>query len=180
MLELLKNRRSIRKYKEKKIEKEKIGQLIKTVLFSPSSRNLRPWEFVVVDDRDLLAKLSQAKQHGSAFLKNAAIGIAVIADAEKCDTWIEDSSIASIILHLTAETLGLGSCWIQIRGRQHNDSVTAEEYIRETLNIPEKYKVESVIAIGYPDENKPPHDESELQYEKVHLNSFGNQYKLFF
>jgi nitroreductase len=174
MLKLLKNRRSIRKYKEKKIEKEKIEQLVKAVLLSPSSRNLRPWEFIVVDDRDLLAILSQSKQHGSGFLQSAALGMVVIANAEKSDTWIEDSSIASIILHLTAETLGLGSCWIQIRGRQHNDSVTAEEYIRQTLNIPEKYKVESVIAIGYPDENKPPLDESQLQYNKVHLNSFGN------
>ena len=180
MLELLKKRRSIRKYKEKKIEKEKIGQLIKAVLLSPSSRNLRPWEFVVVDDGDLLAKLSQSKPHGSEFLRSAALGIVVIVDAQKSDTWIEDSSIASIILHLTSETLGLGSCWIQIRGRQHNDSVTAEEYVRQTLNIPEKYKVESVISIGYPDENKPPLDESELQYNKVHLNSFGNQYKLLF
>jgi len=177
MLELLKKRRSIRKYKENRLEKEKVDKLIKAALFSPSSKNRRPWEFIIVDDKDLLNKLSQSKQHGAGFLKNAALGIIVLADPEQCDVWIEDTSIASIILHLTAASLNLGSCWIQLRERWHNSSVTAEEYVRKVLNIPEKYKVESIIAIGYPNEQRPPHDESDLQYEKVHLNSFGQPYK---
>lgn len=177
MLNILSRRRSIRKYREDKIEKEMINQLIKGALLAPSSRNLKPWEFIVIDDRDLLKKLSKSKEHGSAFLKGAALGIVVLADPEKCDVWIEDASIASIILHLMAESMGLGSCWIQIRERWYDAHRTAEEYIRDLLRIPDKYKVESIMAIGYPAEQKSPHNDSELQFSKVHLNSYGSYYK---
>jgi len=173
MLDILQRRRSIRKYKEDKVEKEKVDRLIKAALLSPTSKNRRPWEFIFVDDRALLLKLSESKEHGCAFLKEAALGIVVIADPDKCDVWIEDASIASIILHLTAELMDLGSCWIQIRERWHDELTTSEEYIKDVLNIPDKYKVESIIAIGYPDEKKSPHDESELQYNKVHFNGFN-------
>lgn len=173
MLDILRKRRSIRKYKNKEIEPEKVEQLIKAVLLSPSSRSLRPWEFIFVEDKEILERLSRSKEHGSSFLKNAALGVVIIADPEKCDVWVEDSSIASIILQLTAETLNLGSCWIQIRKRWHDSSITAEDYVKEFLKIPAKYRVESIIAIGYPDEEKPPYDYAGLKYEKVYQNSFG-------
>lgn len=126
----------------------------------------------MVTDQDLLTKLAAAKEHGSAFLKGAQLGIVVIADSTKSDVWVEDASIASIILQLTAEELGLGSCWIQIRNRMKNTDTSSEEYIKKLLNIPDNYNVESIIAIGYPDEQRPPHQESELQWEKVHENNF--------
>jgi len=113
-LSLVTKRRSIRKYQEKPVEAEKIDILIETVLRSPSSRGLNPWEFVVVTDQGLLEKLSKAKPHGASFLKNAPMGIVVCADPEKCDVWVEDASIASIYIHLATESIGLGSCWIQI------------------------------------------------------------------
>jgi len=176
VLEFLRKRRSIRKYKEKAIEKEKVEQLIKAVLLSPSSRSLRPWEFIFVDDREILIKLSKSKEHGAAFLKNAALGVVIIADPEKCDVWVEDSSIASIILQLMAESLNLGSCWIQIRKRWHGSFTTAEDYVKGLLDIPEKYRVQSIIAIGYPNENKAPYEYAELQYGKIYQNSFGYPY----
>ncbi len=173
MMDILSRRRSIRKYKEDKIEPEKIEQLIKAALLAPSSRNLKPWEFIVVDDRDLLKKLAESKQHGSSFLKGAALAIVVLADPQKCDVWIEDASIVSIILHLTAESIGLGSCWIQIRARQHDDHQSAEDYVKDLLKIPATYKVESIISVGYPAEQKTLNNESELQYSKVYLNAHG-------
>ena len=114
-----------------------------------------------------------AKLHGSAFLKNASLGLIVCADPNKSDVWVEDSSIVSIFIQLAAESIGLGSCWIQIRERMHNESQTAQEYISKLFSIPEKIKVESIIAVGYPDEQKPPHKKETLQYEKVYLNSYG-------
>ena len=106
-LSLVQKRRSIRQYLEKPVEKEKIELLIEAALRSPSSRGFNPWEFIVLTDRDLLAKLSKAKPHGASFLKNAPLGIVVCADPEKCDVWVEDASIASIFLHLAAESLEL-------------------------------------------------------------------------
>src|SRR6185369_15158984 len=135
---------------------ETIELLIEALLRAPSSRGINPWEFIVVDDQGLLAKLSMSKQHGSDFLKNAALGIVVCADSTKSDVWIEDCSIASIIVQMTALSLGLGSCWIQIRNRSHDNSKTAVEYIRELLGLPEHIKVESIIALGHPAEVKRP------------------------
>ena len=126
--------------------------------------------------RKVLEKLAQSKEHGSSFLKGAPLAIVVCADPEKCDVWIEDVSIASILIHLCAHNLRLGSCWIQIRDRMHNANLTAEQYVRQTLDIPENLKVESIIAIGYPDEQKPPHNRDSLQFEKVHLNAHGQPY----
>jgi nitroreductase len=172
-LSLAKKRRSIRQYLDKPVEREKTDKLIEAALRAPSSRGFNPWEFVVVTDRVLLDKLSTAKPHGSSFLKKASLGIVVCADPEKCDVWIEDASIASIYIHLAAESLELGSCWIQIRKRMHNQTKSAEQYIREVLNIPETLNVESMIAIGYPAEKKSPHPKENLQYEKVYYNIYG-------
>ena len=173
LLSLVQKRRSIRQYLEKPVEKEKIELLIEAALRSPSSRGFNPWEFIVLTDRDLLAKLSKAKPHGASFLKNAPLGIVVCADPEKCDVWVEDASIASIFLHLAAASLELGSCWIQIRMRMHDQTKTAQKYVQELLNIPENLNVESMIAIGYPAESKPPHRKENLPYEKVYYNEYG-------
>ena len=176
MLELLKKRRSIRKYKNTDIEEEKINKLVKSALLSPSSRNIQPCEFIVVTDRNILEKLSRAKEHGSSFLKGAPLGMVVLADSGSSDAWIEDSSISSIILQLTAESIGLASCWIQIRGRRHDNGKTAEQYVRSILNIPETREVESIIAIGYGDEVKRPHRDEELNYNKVFNNKYSKNH----
>ncbi len=170
--ELIEKRRSIRKFKTRSIEKEKIEKLVEAALRAPSSRGINPWIFVIVDDKKILAKLSKAKPHGSSFLKDAPLGFVVCGDSEKTDTWVEDTSIASIFLQLAAEDLGLSSCWIQIRGRSHNDLKSSEAYIQEILKIPAKMKVESIIAIGYRDEFKPPHNIESLHKEKIFHNGF--------
>ena len=172
-LSLVQKRRSIRRYKDKPVEPEKIDRLIEAALRAPSSRGFNPWEFVVVADGVLLEKLSKAKPHGASFLKDASLGIVVCVDPEKCDVWIEDASIASIYIHLAAESMELGSCWIQIRKRMHDQTKTAEQYIHELLNVPENLNVESIIAIGYPAEMKSPHSKEDLQYDKVHYNVYG-------
>jgi nitroreductase len=174
MIELLRIRRSIRKFTQVKIDPETVELLIEALLRAPSSRGINPWEFIVVDDQELLTKLSMSKQHGSEFLKNAPLGIVVCADSTKSDVWIEDCSIASIIVQMTALSLGLGSCWIQIRNRIHDDSgKSAEEYIRELLGLPEHLKVESIIGLGHPDEVKRPLPAEKLQYEKVRHNHYS-------
>ena len=173
---LIQKRRSIRRFLKRDVEPEKIDLLVEAALRAPSSRGLNPWEFIVITESEKLERLSTAKEHGSSFLKNASLGIVVCADPKKCDVWVEDTSIASIFIHLAALSLSLGSCWIQIRDRMHNDMMTAEEYIAGVLKIPANLKVESIVAIGYPDEEKPPHAKEELQYEKVHNNVYGTAF----
>lgn len=171
MLDLLYKRRSIRKYKPTKPDDATIQLLLKAALLSPSSRGFQPWQFIVVDDTEVLTQLASSKK-GAGFLKGAAIGIVILADPLVCDVWIEDVSIAAMILHLTAESLGLGSCWIQIRERQYTDTETAEQYVRRILGIPENLKVASIMSIGYPDESKSPYVDEDLKFDKVHYNKF--------
>ena len=175
-IDLIANRRSIRQFTADKIEPEKIELLKEAALRAPSSRGVNPWEFVFVTDRNLLQKLAGAKPHGASFLKDAQLGIVVSADPEKSDVWVEDASIATIFIQLAATSLGLGSCWIQIRNRMHDEAQSAEAYIAELLNIPSNLKIGSMIAIGHPAESKPPHPKDELQHEKIHLNQYGKPY----
>jgi len=136
-----------------------------------------PWEFVIVTDPTMLERLSKAKPHGATFLRNAPLAMVVCADPGKSSVWIEDTSIAAIFIHLTAESLDLGSCWIQIRDRMHAEDTTAESYIAELLDIPKHLKVEAMVAIGYPGEKKAPHARETLQYEKIFYGSYGRPYQ---
>lgn len=176
-MSLITQRRSVRKFLDKQVEREKIDTLVEAVLRSPSSMGKNPWEFVVVTKPDLLEKLSKSKPHGAAFLKNAPLAFVVCADPSISDVWVEDASIASIYLHLAAESLGLGGCWIQLRERMHDQSKTAGEYAAEVLGIPRGMRVESIVAIGYPDGKMPPHGKEELLYEKVHDEAYGSPHR---
>lgn len=172
MLDLLKQRRSIRKFQQKPIEEEKVEALKKSLLLAPSSRNIKPLEFIFLEDKEILKDISNCKPHGGTFIKDAALAVVILGDEDKSDVWVEDASIASIILQLEAESLGLGSCWSQIRNRNYDENEMAEDYIKEKLNIKENYKVESIIAIGYKDEVKEPISEEKLDFDKIHVNKF--------
>ncbi|MCE1200451.1 MAG: nitroreductase family protein, partial [Marinilabiliales bacterium] len=166
MLDILYNRRSTRKFSDRKIEEETIHQLIKAVLHSPSSKNSQPWEFIVVEDPELLYQLSLSKPHGACLLRHAPLAVVVAGDRTKSDVWIEDCSIASIFLQLAAEGLGLGSCWVQIHRRYHDDDQTAHEFIASLLNIPSNLEVLSVVGIGYKAADRPPLSEKEIDWNK--------------
>jgi nitroreductase len=172
MIDILRTRRSIRIYEKKAIDKNSLEILKEALLLCPSSRGINPWTFVFVDDAELLKQLAKAKEHGSSFLKDAALGIVVCGDETKSDVWVEDCSIASIVVQLTAHSLGIGSCWIQIRKRPHSQDTTAEEYIQKLLNIPKHFKVESIISIGYPAETKKPISQERLENNKIHYNQY--------
>ena len=178
MIELLRARRSIREYSDRPVEPEKLELLKEAALRSPSSRNIDPWEFIFVDDRELLARLSTCKPHGAAFLERAALGIVVCGDSRESDTWIEDCSIASILVQMTAQSLGLGSCWIQVRNRMFDDQTTSEQYVQSLLRIPEHIKVQSIIAIGYPAECREPLPAEELKYWKIRENTYSKWHAL--
>lgn len=172
MIELLRARRSIRKYIDRPIEPQKIELLKEAALRSPSSRNIDPWEFIFVDQRELLRKLSLAKPHGARFLAEAALGVVICADGDKSDVWVEDCSIASILVQMVAQSIGLGSCWIQIRNRMFDDKVTSEDYVKCVLNVPGHVKVESIVAIGYAAQTREPLPREELKDEKIRSNSY--------
>lgn len=175
-ISLLEGRRSIRKYKPIPLEPEKLSAILEAALRAPSSRGINPWEFVVVTDPAILAELSQCKPHGAAFLREASLGIVVCADPTKSDVWVEDASIAAAFILLAAHSLGLGACWIQVRARMCEENKTAGQRISEILGIPGSKEVEAIVAVGYPDEIKPPHQRGNLAWEKVHKERYGEPF----
>ena len=172
MIEILRNRRSIRKYTGQKIEPEKTAVLKEALLRSPSSKNINPWEFIFVDEPEKLQQLGECKAHGTIPLATAPLAVVVCADETKNDVWIEDCSIASVLLQLSAQALGLGSCWIQIRNRLHPAGISSEKYIQQLLNIPGNYRVLSIITLGYPAKTREGKPFEELQFEKIKWNRF--------
>lgn len=173
MLDLLQQRRSIRKFQEQAVEPEKIELLTEALLRAPTSRNLQPCQFVIVDDRELIKKLSRSKKHGTGFLQTAPLAVVIAADPERSDVWTEDSSIAAIIVQLAAEELGLKSCWGQLRLRPHDEEQSASDFVKQLLDIPAGFEVPIIIGIGYPDEEKEGHTKESLPFAKVHRNRYA-------
>lgn len=147
-------------------------ELLSTVLIAPSSRGFRPWQFVVVDDKNLLERLAEAKDKGSAFLKDAPLVMVILADPDVSDVWVEDCSIAAYTVQTCARELGLGTCWVQIRSRKDPEGRPSQETVREILQIPENLCVECVIALGYPGEEKKAYTEEDMDWSKVHKNGY--------
>jgi len=173
MIDILRQRRSVRKFKQQPVETEKIAQLSEALLRAPTSRNQQPCEFILVDNPEILSQLSTAKAHGTSFLASAPFAVVIAANPEVSDVWIEDSSIAAIIVQLAAEQLGLNSCWAQLRLRPHDDNSNASEFVRQLVDLPAGMEVPMVIAIGYPEEAVPGHPRDSLSDIKIHLNKFS-------
>ena len=134
--DLVKLRRSHRKFTEEEFSPEAVQLIMRAALMSPTSKSQRAWQFVVVDDKADIEKLADAKNLGSQFMKGAPLAVAVLGDPMRNDCWVEDGSIAAISMQYQAEELGLGSCWVQMRGRGLDDGTPADEVIRGILDIP--------------------------------------------
>lgn len=172
MIELLRTRRSIRKFTEQKLESEKVEILKEAVLRSPSSKGINPWVFVFVDEKDTIQQLKNCKPNGAGPLETSPLAVVICADETVNDTWVEDCSIASILLQLTAQSLGLGSCWIQIHNRMHSETISSEKYIQDLLNIPAQFRILCIISIGYPVKWREGKKLEDLQFEKIRINRF--------
>ncbi|MBO4370968.1 MAG: nitroreductase family protein [Paludibacteraceae bacterium] len=171
--DLASTRRSYRKFTEEPVDDATIDKLLTTALMAPAGKRANPWEFIVVTDADMRQKLAACKPAGSAFVATAPVSVVVIADTEKSDVWTEDCSIAAIYLQLAAEDLNLGSCWAQVRLRQScEEGKMASQYVKELLQIPDKYEVECIISIGHKTEQRGAFDMTRLQTEKIHRGQF--------
>lgn len=169
---LIKRRRSIRQFTDQLLTPEQVESILKAGLMSPSSKRKNPWEFIVIEDKEILNQLAGCKEHGAEFLKNCVLGIVVLANVMESDVWVEDASIASIYMQLQAEDLGLGSCWCQIRNRVTAEETESNECVRRLLDIPYQLDVLSIIGFGHKTQERKPFDEEKLQWEKVHIGKY--------
>lgn len=105
-------------------------------------------------------------------IEHADCAIVVIGDTEKSDVWTEDCSAAMTNMHLMADCLGVGSCWVQGRLREASDGRMTEVFIRDLLGIPDKYGVEAILSLGMTNDHPAAYSLDELPMEKVHRERF--------
>ena len=173
MLETFLNRRSVRSYTGEAVPMEKLNQIIMAGLSSASSRAARPWDLIVVRDKDKLIEMSGCRLKGSSrMLAGADVAIVVVGDEERSDVWIEDCSVVMANMHLMASALGVGSCWIQGRDREAVDGETTEDFLRRILQFPSESRLLAILSLGMPDEELPARTPESLPFNKVHINKY--------
>ena len=155
-LDVIDKRHSVRKFVDRPVEREILDALISVAQKAPSSRNCKSSAFMVVEDRDTLAAISEMRDSGSAFVKDAPAAIVVMGDETKTDLWVDNCAISATFLQLAATAMDLGSCWVHVNGRPRSKSDAslgdAETYLRELLGIKDGMRVLCVVAVGYPEE----------------------------
>lgn len=166
IIEAIRIRRSLRSYTGEPLEDWQIENLIRAFFYAPSAMNWRPCHLIVVRDRNMLLKLSQATPWAKMLYK-AGAAFVIVGNEEKSPWWLEDCSIACEHLWLEAADMGLGACWIQVRGVEN-----AEENVKKLLGIPEKYRVLSMMSVGVPKKTKPPHNDEKIEKDRLHFEKF--------
>ncbi|MGI6621712.1 MAG: nitroreductase family protein [Acetivibrionales bacterium] len=161
-IEVMKTRRSIRKYQKKEIPNDILMDILDCGRLAPSGHNAQPWRFVVVTDQELKEKLTQITRYGR-FIKDAYAVIAVFCE-KNAPCLFEDASAATENIILAAWHYGIGSCWIGSYRREHSKET------EKLLNCPDTYELVTMLTLGYPDE-KPERKKKSLE-EAVSFNSF--------
>lgn len=155
-LDVIDKRHSVRKFADRPVEREILDALISVAQKAPSSRNCKSSAFMVVEDKDTLAAISEMRDFGSAFVKDAPAAIVVMGDETKTDLWVDNCAISATFLQLAATAMDLGSCWVHVNGRPRSKSDAslgdAETYLRELFGIKDGMRVLCVVAVGYPEE----------------------------
>ncbi|AAM24999.1 nitroreductase [Caldanaerobacter subterraneus subsp. tengcongensis MB4] len=162
-LEVLKKRRSVRKYIDKPIPKEILEDIIDCARLAPSGNNAQPWHFIVITDKEKLKFIAEKATYGD-FIKNAAACVIVYCEKDN-KHHLEDGSAATQNILLAATAYGIGSCWVAGYNRSY------EKEINEYLNVPDNLRMISIISLGYPAEDPQPKYKKDLS-EVLHWEKF--------
>jgi nitroreductase len=169
IMSVIKKRRSIRKYKDRSVEKEKIINMVEAAKFAPSASNGQPWRFFAVEDKDKLKAVASSLGKINSWAKTAPIiivgcstsssAVDYIADMLKgIKYYLIDLGIAMEHMVLTATEMGLATCWV---------GWFDERKIKKTLSIPSGWKVVSILTVGYADEGLKTRDKKTLPTEEI-------------
>ncbi len=153
--EILATRRSVRKYLDRTVEREKLQRIAEMALTAPSSRNTRSSRLWIVTDKRELEIISEMRDYGAAFVKNAPAAILVLGDKRVTDLWLDNCAITATTLQLAVVDEGLASCWVHVNDRpvkkDEPDGEKADDFLREKLGIGREYGILCAIALGYSD-----------------------------
>ncbi len=170
--DLIVKRRSIRRYTGDPISAEDVKLIFEAGLLAPSSKNQRSCRFIAVDDPETIQKLAECKPAGARPIANCSLAIVIGSDTTLSEPWIEDASIAATLMQVQITQLDLGSCWIQVRGRDHSDGISAEQYVRDLLGIPDHIGILCILSVGHPDEERPLQNVDKLCWDHVHIEKW--------
>ena len=169
VLQAIEQRISVRRFTDRPVSDEQVRLLLGAAFCAPSACNRRPWEFIVVRDRETLARFA-GKFRFQKMMTEAALAIVVCEDTERSldhDLSVNDCSAAVQNILLAAQSLGLGACWCGLRP----DGVARRT--REWLGAPENILPIATVAVGYPAESREQRDRYES--ERVHFDKWGNR-----
>lgn len=161
------NRQSIRRYLDKAVEQEKIESLLKAGMQAPSAKNQQPWEFLVVQDREQLIKLSKASAY-SGMVANCGVAFVLMANLETASSprfWQQDMAAAAENILLHATELDLGGVWIGIAPNE-----TSMAFISDFFKLPKAIQPFCILSLGYPDEKRA--FISRYDSTRVHYNQY--------
>jgi len=163
-LELLKSRRSIRKYKNKPVEEEKIQKCLEAARWAPSASNKQPWEFLIVTDEKVRMKLSEIHPYAK-FVSESPVVFVPLTNPEVHQKYhMSDTALATMQYMIEAHSLGLGTCWAGVIG------ASLEPEIKELLGVPDNLNVLGLVATGYANE-EPTRTRKELE-DLVHYEKY--------
>ena len=170
-LDYILDRRSIRRFTDQKIESGVIKTILTAAMYAPSAVNMQPWHFVVIDDPSMMVRIMQIHPH-ARMMQTASHAILVCGDEKLQHAdgyWVVDCGAATQNLLLAAQTLGVGSCWVGLHPREERKASFSL-----LLKLPAHIKPFALVALGYPDEQKPRPER--FHPEKVRYNSWEKSY----
>ena len=163
--QILATRRSTRKFLDIQVERETLQRIVDMTLTAPSSRNSRSTRLWVVTDKEQLQTISEMRDYGAAFVKNAPAAILVMGDKQQSDLWLDNCAISATTLQLAVVDEGLASCWVHVNDRpvkkDEPEGEKADTFLRSRLGIPEHYGILCAVALGYSDFKPAPLPEYE-------------------
>jgi nitroreductase len=148
----IKERRSVRKYIDKKIPKEILEEIIDCARLAPTGNNRQAWSFLVITDDEIKSKIASFARYGR-FIEEAGACIAVFVHQDKATSPLQDASAATENIMIAAKSNDLGTCWVNSYQKEHS------EKIKKLVNCPQDMELMTLISVGYykeDDVNMPP------------------------
>ncbi len=154
-------RTSVREYTPEPVSGEILLELVRAGMAAPTAMNRQPWEFIIIQDREVLDILSEIKPP----LGKAPAAIVVLGNISISNSWMLDCSAATENILIAATSFGLGTVWTGAYG-----NANFEALLKETLNLPDGIMPLSVIAVGYAEGTPTPKDK--FVEHKVHFDRY--------